>query len=509
MILDARNPAEVPAAVAADIVIIGSGPVGILLAAKLARAKKSVVLVEAGGRVADAASNDQTAETFGRPHKGVISGRAVGLGGTSVLWGGQLAEFEEADLAEWPLTYKELCHHYDRVYNMLGLKSRLPTQACERTFGGQVGGDENIERFFTLWLTEPNFARLFRRDIATNPYVKTVLYATVNSIEFNGRVARAVSAWSDGGRRIQFTGKQFVFAGGTVANCRFFLTVQRDADVPWRYNRLVGRYFQDHLAGKVADVEVTNAYRFREMFENRFLNSIKLQPKLKFKTEARQKVCTGVSGFFYFNSSLSEHLNNIKQLARSLKSGVAFSQLRRLPRDLWVLNRAFMPLVVRYVRDRRITAFFDRGVEFHVQAEQLPVHDSLIRVADGPRRQDGLFRAQVAWKVDGREVNSIRTFATMTGAYLENKGIGRLQMEPRLIRQDFVDTLSDTFHQCGGLRMSSTRAGGVVDPDCRVWDTANVYVAGASVFPTSSHANCTLTALALANRLADTAGASP
>jgi hypothetical protein len=270
----------------------------------------------------------------------------------------------------------------------------------------------------------------------------------------------------------------------------------------------VGKYFQDHLAAKVADVEVTNAHRFREMFENGFLNGIKLQPKLKFNPEARQKVSTGVCGFFYFNSSLSEHLNNIKQLARSLKSGVAFSQLRRLPRDLWVLNRAFMPLLVRYVRDRRIIAFFDRGLEFHVQAEQLPVHDSLIRVADGPRRQDGLFRAQVAWKVDGREVNAIRTFTAMTGAYLENKCIGRLQMDPRLFRDDFIDALSDTLHQCGGLRMSSTRAGGVVDPDCRVWDTANVYVAGASVFPTSSHANCTLTALALATRLADTAGAA-
>jgi choline dehydrogenase-like flavoprotein len=47
-------------------------------------------------------------------------------------------------------------------------------------------------------------------------------------------------------------------------------------------------------------------------------------------------------------------------------------------------------------------------------------------------------------------------------------------------------------------------AGGVTDPNCRVWDTANVYVAGASVFPTSSHANCTLTALALGARLANT-----
>ncbi|MBV8497441.1 MAG: GMC family oxidoreductase, partial [Gammaproteobacteria bacterium] len=66
----------------------------------------------------------------------------------------------------------------------------------------------------------------------------------------------------------------------------------------------------------------------------------------------------------------------------------------------------------------------------------------------------------------------------------------------------FLDGLTDTYHQCGGLRMSDSAATGVVDPDCRVWGTSNVWVAGAAVFPSSGFANCTLTALALASRLA-------
>jgi choline dehydrogenase-like flavoprotein len=66
--------------------------------------------------------------------------------------------------------------------------------------------------------------------------------------------------------------------------------------------------------------------------------------------------------------------------------------------------------------------------------------------------------------------------------------------------------LSDTAHQCGGLLMSATPDRGVTDPNCRVWNTDNVYVAGASVFPSSSYANCTLTALALTARLADRVG---
>jgi choline dehydrogenase-like flavoprotein len=43
----------------------------------------------------------------------------------------------------------------------------------------------------------------------------------------------------------------------------------------------------------------------------------------------------------------------------------------------------------------------------------------------------------------------------------------------------------------------------VADADCRVHGTSNLYVAGASVFPTSGHANPTMNLVALTLRLAD------
>jgi choline dehydrogenase-like flavoprotein len=44
---------------------------------------------------------------------------------------------------------------------------------------------------------------------------------------------------------------------------------------------------------------------------------------------------------------------------------------------------------------------------------------------------------------------------------------------------------------------------GVVDPNGRVHGTDNLYITGASVFPTAGFANPTLTIVALALRLAD------
>jgi choline dehydrogenase-like flavoprotein len=51
--------------------------------------------------------------------------------------------------------------------------------------------------------------------------------------------------------------------------------------------------------------------------------------------------------------------------------------------------------------------------------------------------------------------------------------------------------------------MSADPSQGVVDEQCRVHGMANLFVASSSVFPTSSHANPTLTIVAMALRLAD------
>ena len=58
-------------------------------------------------------------------------------------------------------------------------------------------------------------------------------------------------------------------------------------------------------------------------------------------------------------------------------------------------------------------------------------------------------------------------------------------------------------HHLGTTRMAENSTDGVVDRDCLLWGTANLYVAGSSVFPTGACANPTFTIVALAHRLVD------
>ena len=83
---------------------------------------------------------------------------------------------------------------------------------------------------------------------------------------------------------------------------------------------------------------------------------------------------------------------------------------------------------------------------------------------------------------------------------------GELIYEEAALQADVkheIDEFNSSAHQLGTTRMSASPEEGVVDAQCRVHKVENLFIAGGSVFPTSSHANPTLTVVALALRLAD------
>lgn len=84
-------------------------------------------------------------------------------------------------------------------------------------------------------------------------------------------------------------------------------------------------------------------------------------------------------------------------------------------------------------------------------------------------------------------------------------GMGRVQLKSWLLSDEehWPEDSEWDFHHMGATRMSADPKTGVVDADCRVHGTENLYVASSSVFSTAGFSNPTLTIVALALRLAD------
>ena len=121
-------------------------------------------------------------------------------------------------------------------------------------------------------------------------------------------------------------------------------------------------------------------------------------------------------------------------------------------------------------------AFFYGGrISVSMDLEQEPDPDSRVVLADTVDAL-GLRQLRVDWRVS--------------------------EFEPWLLDGDYQSNMVGTHHHIGTTRMASDPKDGVVDTNCQVFGTTNLYVAGSSVFPTGGHANPTLTIVALAIRLA-------
>lgn len=140
--------------------------------------------------------------------------------------------------------------------------------------------------------------------------------------------------------------------------------------------------------------------------------------------------------------------------------------------------------------------------------EQEPVRTSRIRLAERlPPDVLGLPRISVSAKVSETDRRTPVTALRMLTDVLTELGLARpvalppLDDDPWRWRQP--GRVVPGNHPMGTTRMSARPEDGVVDPQCRVHGTTNLYVLGSGVFPRGGHANPTLTILALASRLAD------
>jgi len=159
----------------------------------------------------------------------------------------------------------------------------------------------------------------------------------------------------------------------------------------------------------------------------------------------------------------------------------------------------------KYVWDHRVFVPSTAKILMHVQAEHAPLAESRITIDSNALDSYGLACVVLDWRLAGNELASLREFAVQIRDALQASGIGQLKIDDDLLSLDphFLSKLGDTYHQAGGTNMAASEQDGVVDKNLRVFGTNNLYVIGAGVFPTTSNANTTFTALAFTTRLVD------
>ncbi len=114
----------------ADFVLIGAGAAGILLAIKLCREGKNVLVLESGHFIEDNKKQElNNVVQEGKILNNAVWGRKRAVGGTTIAWGGQSLPFTSIDFEKrdwvqnsgWPLSYDDMKEHYAEANAFMGI----------------------------------------------------------------------------------------------------------------------------------------------------------------------------------------------------------------------------------------------------------------------------------------------------------------------------------------------------------------------------------------------------
>lgn len=551
MIVNALSDVEDGANFSFDLCIVGSGPAGLALALELAPLGIRIGVLEAGGTKFSNASQDyfagEVAGTNANEH--LHSFRYRRLGGTSTAWGGRCLLYDPIDFEKrdyipnsgWPIDYDSLLPFYDRALEWCEAGPRdykaasvLPNKAPQMV--ANLPDGDIISSTLERWSPPTDFGKRYRATLQRSKTLTVLLNAACVSVNVDRNQEKIESVTVRAGAEKSFTvaAQVFVLATGGIEVPRLLLS--SNSQVPAGIGNdhdLVGRYFMTHIAGLVGvahlDVDpgtISSQY-------DRAANGVYVRRRMAFSEETqRRERLPNVSLQFHHPSaddpkhrtaalSLIFMVKNIGSIRRGIPPGLGIGDdeapdtvglwmrhLRNLVIDLPGLIRDVPPFAYRrFLQRRRIPSFApapkSTALPLHYHAEQSPHRDSRVTLSN-ERDAYGIPRAKLDFRVHDSDIEGIERIHTTLDDYLRRHNIGHVRFreeDPKAhIRRS---TRAVNGHFIGTTRMADRPENGVVDPDCKVFGLSNLYISSASVFPTSSHANPTLTIIALAIRLAD------
>lgn len=487
-----------------DIVIIGSGVGGATVAAGLAATGAEILVLEAGGHIADRPENRDQRAIFQRGHfrpdetwyeadgTGFNPGNYYNVGGNSKFYGAVLTRYRREDFDEmqhldgvspaWPIAYDDLEPWYGRaeeLYQVRGTLGEDPTEPVHsQPYGLKPVADEpaiskvrarlkangmhpfslplgvDIERWLakgkTPWDAHPNSFD-GKMDAETTALAAALKHENVK-LQTGSRVTHLEAA-ADGrivavhylrnGEATVLRPKLVILSAGAVQSAVLLLRSANDSNPSGLANRSdqVGRNFMNH--NSTAVIAMSPWFRNDSVYQKTF----------------------GFNDFYLSDGEGGPPLGNVQLLGR-ISGTILKGAMPAVPE--WLLNLT--------------TA---HSIDFYAMSEDLPSPESRVMV-DGDRIVLKWVRSN--WQAHERLVAKLKQVLRSAGF-------------PVVVSRAFDKRTPS--HQCGTVRIGSDPKDAPLDVFCRAFDHPNLFVVDASFLPTSAAVNPALTIAAQALRVAD------
>jgi hypothetical protein len=449
-----------------DVCVIGAGAAGITIANALSNAGKKIALCEAGGRdFSEESQENYKGEVSGDPYFELDFGRKRFLGGSTNCWNGWCRSFEEGDFNrtylgekyKWPLDYKELLKYRKAACDILEVEDDYQSVDIEQS---------KLKKIKFQHSPPVRFNKKFESQLSQSKNIS--LFINANLVDIDGEKNLIKAAYFQNYKNYNFfiKAKKFVFAMGGIENPRYLLWFAKkyqskffDASTP------IGKYWMEHphftLGSALVDKSISN---------HRFYS-------LTYEAQKQSKILgCGFRFTEYSTKGTKELIRNL--LCAAPKHGAKIAEL------------ANKNLIC--------------GIKFRAVWEQDPVDSNSVTLTTKTDRH-GIPRVHLHQLKSNFDRKTVKESVRAFNDWLLESDIGRIQLHRWMI-DDLAYPILDEIavhHHMGGTRMFDNSRLGVVDKNCKVYGSNNLYMAGCSIFTTSGHNNPTLPIVQFALRLSD------
>jgi choline dehydrogenase-like flavoprotein len=529
----------------AGLCVVGAGAAGITLAHELIDSGIDVLLLEAGGLKPEKATQALYAGSVvdAALHSPPDRYRQRRFGGTTTIWGGRCVPFDEIDFeprdyvpnSGWPITRASLMPFYPKANKLCeagrfaydaATALRAPLTPMLTGFDSEHFSTDTLERFSC----PTDFGRRYQRKLGAAANVRVLLHANVTAVQLDaaGNRVSHLSVRNLQGKRFTVRAPRVVLATGGLEVARLLLA-SRDVHTAGIGNAhdVVGRYYMCHIAGTIGRVSIngalTNAWHGYDISDEGIYcrRRLALRPDI----QRSRRLANFVARLHHPRITDPEHRNAVLSLLYLAKFLIPYEYGRRLhggesaglgrwlrhavnviagPADAAAF--AWHMLRDRKLAERKFPSIIIRSkanlysLDFH--AEQQP--NSSSRVELGSERDAlGLPQLRIDWRYSAGDLHSVSQALALLAEDFRRTGVGRFDYHAPAVEAEMTRYGAYGGHHIGTARMGNDPHSSVVNADCRLHDVANLYIAGAATFPTSSQANPTLTVVALTLRLAE------
>jgi choline dehydrogenase-like flavoprotein len=550
MHIDARELEE-GHVIESDLCIVGAGAAGITMAKRLIDTPLDVCLLESGGLDSDDGAQElYDGEITGLPYYPLSEARTRRFGGSLDRWGGYCAPLDPIVFQErpwvphsgWPISREDLDPYYAAANSFLQIGAfRYDPEYWEEKINGYrqfLRESPQIANRVIQFSNSPfqdsdipaedareavRLGEKCRTQLLEAENITVITHANVTSIQTppSASTVSGLQVRCLNGTALQVQATRYVLACGGIEIPRLLLNSNQYAPAGLgNQHDLVGRFFMEHPhvpsgSMRLSPARSLNAYRHHYSHSRLPLFHFKVREEI----QRSKKILNGHIRLDTRSSGIRSAQALLKILRGRGGRFQNFSKLRKEIGSIFSDPSGVARGISRAILGERTGDNLFGRLNVITIAEQAPNPDSRVMLSDDCDRL-GQRKVILDWQLSELDRRSVLELNKLLDQELRRSGLGYLKIsdwmedesawrpeappEPsRIWFRDRAMRFYGVWHHVGTTRMADSPQHGVCDQHCKVHGIDNLYVMGASVFPTEGSAPATLTIIALAIRLAD------